>query len=109
MAYDENLAQRISDVLAGQANTAEKKMMGGLVFMVHGNMCCGVSGESLMVRVGSGGREAALTRAHTRPMEFGGRSPKGFIFVDREGIKSATALAGWVQRGLDFVATLPAK
>ena len=98
------------EALAGRGleekNLEEKKMMGGLVFMVDGHMCCGLGQGALMVRVGPDARDRALVLPHTRRMEFGGRSPKGFIFVDEPGFAAKGALEAWVKRGLDFVATL---
>ena len=108
MAWTEENARRVRAALAGRA-VEEKKMMGGLVFMVDGHMCCGLNHERLMVRVGPDARERALAMPHTRPMEFAGRSPKGFIFVDEPGFAAKGALEAWAKRGIDFVATLPAK
>ena len=108
MAWNEANARRVREALAGRV-VDEKKMMGGLVFMVDGHMCCGVNGDRLMVRVGQEARDAALALPHARRMEFGGRSPKGFVFVDAPGIVAKDALEAWVKRALDFVATLPAK
>jgi hypothetical protein len=84
-------------------------MVGGLSFMVGGSMCCGISGTALMVRVGPEGREWALAQPHVRPMKFAGRALAGFVCVDPEGYRTDEKLATWVQRGLDFVSTLPAK
>jgi TfoX N-terminal domain len=72
-------------------------------------MCCGVTGSALMVRVGREAYQRMLAEPHVRPMQFAGRRPTGFVLVDPEGYQNDTALATWIQRGLDFVATLPAK
>jgi hypothetical protein len=109
LAYDETLCQRVRDLLGSRTAFVETKLMGGLVFMVNGNMCCGVTGSSLLVRVGEAARDGALAKPHTRRMEFGGRSPKGFIFVDAKGCATDKTLIAWVQQGLAFVATLPAR
>jgi hypothetical protein len=109
VAYDETLCQRVRDLLSARTAFVETKLMGGLVFMVSGNMCCGVTGTSLLVRVGETARDNALTKPHTRRMEFGGRSPKGFIFVDARGCATDKALSNWLQQALAFVATLPRK
>jgi hypothetical protein len=109
MAYDKAAAERVRQVLAGRADLVERRMMGGLCFMVGGNMCCGVTGAALMVRVGSTGYAAALAEPHVRPMEIGDRRPGGFVLVAPEGWPTEAALAAWVRRGLDFVATLPPK
>jgi len=109
VTYDPETAERVRRVLADRDDVSEKKMVGGLSFLVNGNMCCGVTGPALMVRVGAGGREQALREPHVRPMRFGGRELSGFIRVEPAGFAADEALARWVRRGLDFVAGLPAK
>jgi TfoX N-terminal domain len=110
VSYDPEVAERVRQVLADQAGVAEKKMVGGgLSFLVNGNMCCGVRGRALMVRVGADGCAAALGQPHVRPMLLGGRTLSGFIIVEPAGFAADDALAGWVQRGLDVAAGLPAK
>ena len=109
MAYEEKAAERVRAALSGQRGLVERKMMGGICFMLGGNMCCGVSGSALMVRVGREAYQQMLAQPHVRPMEFAGRRPTGFVFVDPEGHRSNAALATWVQRGVDFAATLPEK
>jgi TfoX/Sxy family transcriptional regulator of competence genes len=109
MGYDERVAERVRHILAGQRNVVEKRMVGGLSFMVDGSMCCGVTGTALMVRVGPQARERALARPHVRPMIFAGRQLAGFVCVDPEGYRTEPALAAWVHRSLDFVSTLPPK
>ena len=109
MSYDPEVAGRVRRLLSGRDDVAEKKMVGGLSFLVNGNMCCGVTGTALMVRVGAGHREQALGEPHVRPMEFAGRALSGFVCVDPGGFAADDALASWVQRGLDFVSGLPAK
>jgi TfoX/Sxy family transcriptional regulator of competence genes len=108
-AYDTEIAERVRHALADRADVAEKRMVGGLSFLVGGNMCCGVTGQRLMVRVGAEGRDSALTEPHVRPMEFAGRSLRAFVCVDQDGFRTEAALAAWIQRGLDVVALLPAK
>jgi TfoX/Sxy family transcriptional regulator of competence genes len=109
MGYDPEAAGRVRRLLSRRDDVAEKKMVGGLSFLVNGNMCCGVTGTALMVRVGAEGREQALGEPYVRPMEFAGRALSGFVCVDPAGFAADDALARWVQRGLDFVAGLPAK
>ena len=110
MSYDRAVAERVRRVLADQAGVAEKKMVGGgLSFLVNGNMCCGVQGQALMVRVGADGREQALGEPHVRPVLLAGRALSGFISVEPAGFAADDALAGWVRRGLDFATALPAK
>ncbi len=108
MPYDEGLAERLRDTLAGEAYE-EKKMFGGLCFMVRGHMCVGVSGDELMVRVGPEAYAEALEQSFARKMDFTGRPLRGFVFVAPEGIAEDSTLAAWVERGGRFVRSLPAK
>jgi TfoX/Sxy family transcriptional regulator of competence genes len=109
MAYDEHLAARIRAVLADQPTLIEKKMFGGLTFMLHGNMCCGVVREELMVRVGPAQHTEALGMPYARQMDFTGRPMKNMVIVAPAGFEKDADLAAWVQRGVQFVATLPPK
>lgn len=109
MGYDEKTAERVRQVLSGRDDVVEKRMIGGLSFLVNGSMCCGVTSDGLMVRVGPEARERTLAEPHVRPMEFGGRPLAGFVRVDAEGYQTEDALAAWIQRGIDFALTLPAK
>ncbi len=109
MSYDPAAAERVRQLLSGRNDVVEKKMVGGLSFLVNGNMCCGITGMALMVRVGAESREQALCEPHVRPMLFAGRVLPGFICIEPEGYAADDALASWVQRGLDFVSGLPAK
>jgi TfoX/Sxy family transcriptional regulator of competence genes len=107
--YDPEAAERVRQVLSNRDGVVEKRMVGGLSFLVNGNMCCGIADRALMVRVGAKGREQALREAHVRPMQLGGRALSGFICVEPAGFAADDALASWVQRGLDFASGLPAK
>ncbi len=109
MGYDELTAERVRRTLSGRPGVVEKRMVGGLSFMVDGHMCCGVTSNALMIRVGSDAYEQELARPHVRPIKFAGRALGGYVCVDYEGFPTDTALAAWVQRGIDFVSTLPAK
>jgi|SRR5882672_6062613 len=109
MSYDEETAERLRRLLYTRPDVVEKKMFGGLCFMVNGGMCCGLTSAALMVRVGKDRYDDALAQPHARPMDFTGRSLTGMVYVDPAGYKSDAALARWVQRGLDFVSTLPAR
>lgn len=109
MAYDEGLAQRIRGVFDGNTGVDEKKMFGGIAFMVEGNMCVGVVGEELMVRVGPDQYEHSLGQPHARKMDFTGRAMKGMVYIGADGIDSDSGLKSWVERGLAFVTTLPPK
>lgn len=109
MAYDEKLAQRIREALAGKAVITEKKMFGGIAFLRHGLMFVGVSVSSLMARVGKENHADSLSRKHVREMDFTGRPMQGYVFVDAPAIKTAEQLLFWLDRCERFVATLPAK
>jgi TfoX N-terminal domain len=112
MAYDQALAERTQAALmaAGRSEATEKKMFGGLAFLIEGNMCCGVRGEDLLVRVGPEAGPSALAEPAARPFEMGQRGPSaGFILVGPAGTATDDALATWVDRALAFVVTLPAK
>lgn len=108
MAFSETLAERVRIVLDHPART-ERKMFGGLCFMVHGHMVCGVLGDELMVRVGPDAYEDALKRPHAREMDFTGRALKGMVYVGTEGLDDDHALLAWVDLGRHFVETLPPK
>ena len=109
MAFDEDLADRIRDVLAPRSDVTERKMFGGIAFMVGGNMAVGVVGEDLMVRLDPSDAERALAERHTRPMDFTGRPAKNMVYVDPEGTSADEDLASWVDAGADFAASLPPK
>jgi TfoX N-terminal domain len=109
MAYDAEAAARVRAALAGRPGVTEGRMVGGLAFLISGHMCCGVTGDALMVRVGPDDRDRVLTEEHVRPMELGGRRLGGFVCVEPAGYRTPSALAAWIQRGLDFVSGLPPK
>lgn len=109
MGCDEKAAERVRRLLSGRRDDVEKRMVGGLSSMVNGSMCCGVTSSGLVVRVGPEASERALAKPHMRPMEFAGRSLRGFVVVDPAGYRTQAAIATWVQRGIEFVSTLPAK
>lgn len=109
MAYSEQLAQRIREALAGNRAITEKKMFGGLAFLSRGLMVVGVSGTSLMARVGKEQYEDSLRKKHVRPMDFTGRPMKGYVYVDAPGLDSDEQLKFWLDRCERFVATLPPK
>jgi TfoX/Sxy family transcriptional regulator of competence genes len=110
MAYDEKTAERVRKLLSGRRGGVEKKMMGGLCFMVNGGMCCSVSGRGgLMVRVGAQAHERMLAEPHAQPVEMRGRTMTGFVRVSPEGYRTDAALKKWIERGLAGVAARPAK
>ena len=106
MAYNEELADRVRKALAGRRGLAEKKMFGGLTFMLAGNMCCGVLKDDLVVRVGPEGYAEALAEPHARRMDFTGRPMKGMVYLGPEGYRTEADLARWVKRAADFAASL---
>ena len=109
MPYDETLAERLRRALASQDEVVERKMFGGLAFMVHGHMTCGVAKDTLMLRVGPEAYEEVLALDHARPMDFTGRPLKGMVYVDPEGYSNDEALTAWIGRALDFVLSMPPK
>jgi TfoX/Sxy family transcriptional regulator of competence genes len=109
MAYDEKLAERIRVALADEPNVTEKKMFGGLAFLLRGNMACGVTQDDLMLRVGIDHYEEALALPQARAMDFTGRPMKGFVFVAAEGCKTAKSLGQCLALARDYANTLPAK
>ncbi len=109
MAYDEKLVGRVREVLERRRNIAEKKMFGGLAFMVNGHMCCGILGDDLMVRVGPDAYDKALKKRGARPMNFTGRAMKGMVYVDRSGYGRSASLKAWVEQGLSHARSLPPK
>ena len=109
MAYDEGLATRVRGVLGEQPGLVEKKMFGGLAFLLHGNMACGVRGEDLIVRVAAEAADAALGEPGTRPFDLTGRPMKGWLLVDADGHAEDDDLRRWVDRGLAYANSLPPK
>ena len=108
MPYNAEITHRVQKALEGQESLIERRMFGGIAFMLQGNMCCGVTNDDLMVRVGADGLEDALTQPYARPMDFTGRPMKGFVFVDVAALGNRD-LKRWVQRGVTFAGSLPAK
>ncbi len=109
MPYDENLANRIRAVLSGDTRFTERKMFGGLAFMLSGNMACGVLGDTLMARVGPDAYAECLVLPHASEMDFTGRPMQGMVYVANEGVQSMTDLDAWLQRCSAFAGSLPAK
>lgn len=109
MAYEATLGDRVRDALADTPGLSEKKMFGGLCFLVNGHMCAGIVGSTLMVRIGPEGYADALTEPHVRPMDFTGRPMTGMIFVDPPALATDAGLAAWATRGARYAASLPPK
>jgi hypothetical protein len=109
VAFDEVLAGRIRNALKDTAGVTEKRMFGGIAFMLHGHMFVGVVDSSLMARVGPTEYEAALSKPHVREMDFTGKPMRGYVFVDAGGIRTAKDLGAWTEQCVLFVGTLPRK
>jgi len=108
MAYNVKLAERIRAELSG-IPFIEKKMFGGVGFLIHGNMACGVHKEGIIVRVDPEKHSTLLKKPHARPFDMTGRPMKGWLIVEAEGCKTDKQLSAWVKEGVEFALTLPAK
>jgi len=110
MAYDEDLANRIRELVAGESDVTEKRMFGGLAFLVGGHMSVAASGQGgLMVRVHPEDTDALLAKPHARPFEMRGRELQGWLRVDPEGLRTKRQLGPWVTRGVAYARSLAAK
>ncbi len=110
MPFDEKLAARIRKRLGKKQGLVEKRMFGGVAFMLNGNMCVGIHKDELIVRLAPEETEQALTQRHTRIFDLsGGRTMKGWILVQPKGLATDAALGKWVTVGVKFAASLPAK
>ena len=109
MPFDEQLADRIRVLFKGKRGIIEKRMFGGICFMVRGNMACGIDKNNLMIRVGPKDYEAALKEPHARIMDITGRPLKGFVFISPAGYKTPAGLKKWIDWSLAFAKSLPAK
>ena len=99
MAYDDELAKRIRQVFGARRDIAERKMFGGLAFLLRGHMCCGIVGDDLMVRVDEEDYDALLRRSHVRQMDFTGKALRGFVYVSAPGFRTTAALRTSLSRG----------
>ena len=110
MAYDENLADLIRGLIATDPDVAEKRMFGGLAFLVSGNMSVAASGQGgLMVRVAPEDTETLVSQPHARPFEMRGRAMRGWVRVDPEGVRTTRQIEPWVKRGVAYARSLPPK
>jgi TfoX/Sxy family transcriptional regulator of competence genes len=109
MAFDESLAERIRQRLARRKNVEEKKMFGGVGFLLNGNLLVGVWKNSLIARLGPEEGEEALKEPHVKEFDITGRSMKGWVLVEPSGVEGDDQLTDWIQRAAKFVGTLPAK
>ncbi len=109
MAYDEKLAERMRRALAPRRNVVERKMFGGVCFMVDDHMACGIVMDMLMVRLSAEAAAASLKEKHVRPMDFTGKPLKGFLYIAADGLKTAAQLRKWVERAVAHAESLPVK
>jgi hypothetical protein len=110
MAYDENLADRIRELIAGEADLTEQKMFGGLAFLIGGNMAVAASGQGgVLVRVDPEESDALVATTNARPMEMRGREMQGWLRVGPEDLSTKRQLAKWVELGTTYARSLPAK
>jgi TfoX/Sxy family transcriptional regulator of competence genes len=109
MAYDEALAERVRAVISLREDVVERKMFGGIAWMLAGNMACGVLGDELIVRLAPEEGEKALAEPHTREFDFTGRPMRNIVMVAPAATAEDSELAGWVDAGADFAASLPPK
>lgn len=110
MAYDEDLAHRIRELIAGESDVTEQPMFGGLAFLVAGNMSVAASGKGgLMVRVEPDETDALLAEPHARTFEMRGQAMQGWLRVDAQGVQTKRQLAPWVRRGVAYARSLPAR
>ena len=109
MAYDAVLAKRVSALLQRKKRISQKEMFGGACFMLDGKMCCGVIKDKLVVRVMPEQCDELLRRPHVKPMDFTGKPLRGFVYVLPAGLKRLSSLRAWVDKGLNYVNSLPPK
>lgn len=109
VAYSEELAERIRDLLSIHSDLTERKMFGGIAWMLSGNMACGVMGDDLLVRTGGEDRDAALAEEGVREFDFTGKTLGGFVVVAPDSIAEPDELARWVETGVGVATSLPPK
>ena len=109
MAFDDDLARRVRAVLEDVPDVSERRMFGGIAFLVGGHMACGIVGADLMLRLGEIGAQAALDRRHVRPMDFTGRPMRTMVYIAAEAIVADRTLTEWVARAVDHARALPPK
>jgi TfoX/Sxy family transcriptional regulator of competence genes len=110
MAYDENLADRIRELTSGEPGLTEKKMFGGLSFLIGGNMAVAASGQGgVLVRVDPAESDRLVAETTARPMVMRGREMQGWLRVDTEDVRTKRQLATWVKRGVTYARSLPPK
>ena len=109
MAFDDALHRRVRAALRGHPALSERKMFGGVCFTVQGNMCCGILGSELIVRVGPDAFADSMRSPHARVFDFSGRPMTGWLYVASAGIAIDADLSAWIRRGVGFASSLPPK
>lgn len=109
MAFNEELAQRLRDALAGQSHLVEKKMFGGIGFMLQGNMACGVNSDDLVLRTDPGHNEQIVIQPHVKPFDLTGRPMIGWILVEPDAYQTESDFQDWVEREITYALSLPPK
>ncbi|MDA0658298.1 MAG: TfoX/Sxy family protein [Planctomycetota bacterium] len=109
MAFDDNLAQRVRSILAARSKYVEKRMFGGIGFLLNNHMCVGIWKGALIARIGPSAYEAALRQPHVREFDITGRPMKGWILVEPDGVESDAGLSEWMDAAVQFVIALPPK
>lgn len=110
MAYDEDLANRVRELVLAEQGVTEKQMFGGLAFLINGNMSVSASGQGgLLLRVEPAETDALLTKPHAHPFEMRGRAMDGWLRVDAEGVRTKHQLERWIARGIAYARSLPPK
>jgi TfoX/Sxy family transcriptional regulator of competence genes len=108
MAYDLKLAERIRSQLDG-IPVVEKKMFGGIGFLLNGNMACGVNKDNLIIRIDPEKQVTLLKKPHAKPFDLTGKPMKGWLLIEKDGVKTGKQLSAWVKEGVEFASTLPSK
>jgi len=109
MAFNAEIADRVLKVLEGREGLTERKMFGGIAFMLNGNMCCGVNGTDVMVRLGKDGALKALSERHIREMDFTGTPLSTMVYLLPAGYRKDEDLKRWLKRAINYAKTLPPK
>lgn len=109
MPYDKVLAERMRPMLLPRAGISEKNMFGGIAFLIHGNMCCGIWKNLLVIRLSVDEAAIELKKSHVRIMDITGKPMKGWLFVEPGGYKKGADLLSWVEKAFSFASSLPAK
>ena len=109
MSYDQELSGRVRKIIHEEKGFSERQMFGGVGFMLHGNMCCGVNQTNLIVRVGLEAYDASLSENNVKVFDMTGRPMRGWVVVEPRGITDESNLQAWVGRGVSFARSLPPK